>query len=92
MGSINSFSRERHNGVDAHDEFVSKVNTIEVIGGGLVRVTFLVNHNDGNGMVAVPAKFAIVIPLTEMPDGIGKAMLAIGRKVIAGDGGIKLAH
>lgn len=92
MASAFERRERRATGPNAQDLFVSSVNTIEVIGGGLVRVTFMVNRNNGGGLEPEPADFAVVLPLTAVPDGIGKAMLACGRKIMASEEGISLRH
>lgn len=78
----------------ASDLFVSCVNTIEVIGGGMVRVTFLVNLSGTDGRLhAEPADWALVMPAASFPDGIGKAIAATARCVFATpDGEIILRH
>lgn len=65
-----------------YDEFVSSVNYFEIIGGGLFRVTFTVNQTNAAGeLECTPANFALVMPLTALPDAIGKAMAVSARAV-----------
>lgn len=93
MASVTERRARQTGGPHAQDLFVSNVNTIEVIGGGLVRVTFFVNYNNGGGTLEPePADFALVLPLTAMPDGIGKAMLAMGRRIMASEDGLSVRH
>lgn len=76
---------ERSNGRGHRDEFVSSVNYLEIIGGGLFRVTFYVNvanANDSN-LECVPADFSLVMPLTALPDAIGKALVVSSRTIFA---------
>lgn len=90
MASFNAKTGTPH----GQDLFVSSVNTIEVIGGGMVRVSFFVNENrDGCGLKPYPADWCLVIPASAVPDGIGKAIAATARMVIADtDGNITLVH
>ena len=76
-------------GYRAYDEFVSSVNCFEIIGCGLFRVTFFVIV-DGQ---SAPADFALVMPLSSLPDAIGKALAVSGKAVFAReDGTLSMMH
>lgn len=80
-------------GAAVHDVVVSGVDTITDIGGGLIRVVFYVNRRsavDGT-LEKVPLDETLVMPIASVPDGIGKAMLAIGRKILAREDGLTVA-
>lgn len=85
--------KEAHITDRAEDFFISGVRAIEVIGCGMVRATFFVNlAGEGGKLEAKPAEFAIVMPVAMMPDAIGKAMMALGRTVLARDNEIVVRH
>jgi hypothetical protein len=65
----------------AYDLFVSGVASLEIIGGGMVRITFTVNQSNDGRVEAHPADFALVMPLSAIPDGIGKALSITARAV-----------
>lgn len=72
----------------AEDVFASSVNYFEIIGGGLFRVTFNVNVTNGVGAIETrPSNFALVMPLSALPDAIGKAIAISSRVVFARDDG-----
>lgn len=82
-------SAEKRNVGRARDEFISGVNYLEVIGGGLFRVTFYVNVTDDMGLLECKtADFAVVMPLTALPDAIGKALAVTGKTVFAREGSL----
>lgn len=84
MGGVMAQTEDRRLVGFAHDEIVSSVNFFEVIGGGLFRVTFYVNRTDSLGnILQEPAEFALVMPLTSLPDAIGKALVVAGRRITA---------
>jgi hypothetical protein len=69
---------------ESHDIFVSSVNDIQIIGGGLVRITFNVNRVGDNGVLTPePCDDALVMPLAAIPDGIGKALAVTARTIYA---------
>lgn len=83
-------SKERRLIDRAADEFVSGVNHMEIIGGGLLRVTFFVNVSDGGALVSVPANHALVMPLCALPDAIGKAIATSSHSIFARADGLTL--
>lgn len=84
MGSLQT-ARSQPN-QHSSDLFVSSVNYFEIIGSGLFRVTFSVNKTNAAGSLEPhPADWALVMPLSSLPDAIGKAM-AVGARRAAGVG------
>lgn len=75
------------------DVFVSGVERVEDAGGGCLRfVLFAWRVVDGK-QVRAELDVAIVMPAAAVPEGIGKSMMALGRKVIArADGSLTVAH
>lgn len=85
MGSLRADKTSENH---AADLFVSSVNYFEIIGGGLFRVTFNVNKTNATGhLQPQPADWALVMPLSSLPDAIGKAIAISARKVFADEDG-----
>lgn len=76
------------------DTLVSGIESIADIGGGLVRIIYYVNARSTDGMLERRLiGHAHVMPMCAVTDAIGKAMLVIGRKVIArDDGSLTVTH
>lgn len=83
-----------HVGVAIHDVVVSGVESVTDIGGGMVRAEFFVNRKSAvTGLLErVVLPDALVMPISMVPDAIGKAMIAIGRKIIASEDGLTVVH
>lgn len=74
------------------DLFVSGVDTIEMIGGGMARLTYSVNRSGEDGRLhPEPADFALVMPVTAIPDFIGKAIAVTSHAIfVSADGKMTL--
>lgn len=76
------------------DHLVSGVESITDIGGGLVRVVYYINRRSTRSgtLEHVLCRDTLVMPLTAIADLIGKAMMVLGRKIVAGETGISVTH
>jgi hypothetical protein len=71
--------------------YVTWVERIEDAGNGNVRVVFAKIQDVGGNPVRVECEDALIMPRASIPDGIGKAIVAIGRVLIATDGSISVS-
>lgn len=92
MGSIAPRSPSQVCADRAEDLFVESVNVIEEIGRGRVHITFLVKRSHGGVLEAEPADFALSMPLSAVPDFIGKALMAVAHTVLARENEIVVRH
>lgn len=75
------------------DVVVSGVESITDIGGELVRIVFYINRAGPSGVLErCPLTETLIMPISAVADSIGKAMMAVGRKVICREDGISVAH
>lgn len=85
--------RRRTNGGIQLDTPVSGVDSVTDIGGGQIRVLYYVNRpSEAGTLERVLLPYAHIMPVSAITDAIGKGMLAIGRKIIAREDGIAVAH
>ena len=92
MGSYGAVRRQAAltAGRDLH---ISGIESITDIGGGEIRVEFYVNRPGEDGRLQrIVLEDGIVMPISSVPDGIGKALMAIGRRIIAREDGISVTH
>lgn len=89
MGSLRRNCAERLPGRLRRVAGVDRI--VELNGGSLLLVLF-VEDAGRRQVLDGPNDEGLVVPVSAIPDAIGKAMLAIGRKVIAHEDGISVAH
>lgn len=78
---------------DARDEFVSGVEYVEVIGGGMLRIVFHVNRVIEGCQVPCPAPISLLMPADASANAIGKLMGALERKLsVREDGLLVVCH
>lgn len=77
----------------ARDEFVSGVEYVEAIGGGILRIVFYVTHVIEGCQVRAPAPINLLMSTDACPTAIGKMMGAMERKIsIREDGLLVVCH
>lgn len=79
----------------AEDMFVSGLDRIDLLGGGMLRFVGYVEHSarEGGQIERLAAFRNIVMPAAALPDAIGKAILAMGRQVfVTPEGSLVLKH
>lgn len=79
----------------AQDLIVSGLDRVEFIGAGLVRFVLYVDlpAMAGPRGVRTAAERDLVMPLVNVPDGIGKTMLAMGRTIVVSrNGNLTIGH
>jgi hypothetical protein len=75
----------------AGNVFISGLDHIEAIGGGMLRFVLYINIANEAGLLdAIPLDFDIVMPASALPDAIGKALSAMGRVVFAREGSLSV--
>lgn len=71
---------------------ISGIDRIVHVGEGLVAVIFFIEERGGRRVLDGPDDEAVLVPISAVPDAIGKAMMAIGRRITARQDGITVRH
>lgn len=88
MASVQEKRRNYGSAERSVDLFISSVDHMEVIGDGMLRMSFLVNiAGEAGHLESVVADFALVMPMVSLPDAIGKAIATTSRMIFARDDG-----
>lgn len=73
--------------------FVSGLEAVERVGGDCLRFVFFVNEMLNGKLTRVLQQQTVVMPITALPDAIGKSLTALGRQVLVrADGSVTAMH